>query len=94
MANRTGRAIRFNESAVRQMGRVSTGVRGMKLDDDNDEVIGMICMHPDDNKNVMVISENGFGKRSLLDGYRITNRGGKDNEHYRKDRCCCCDEEC
>ena len=77
MANRNGRAIRFNESAVRQMGRVSTGVRGMKLDGGDDEVIGMICMHPDDNKNVMVISENGFGKRSLLDGYRITNRGGK-----------------
>lgn len=78
MANRNGRAIRFNESTVRQMGRVSTGVRGMRLDDDpNDEIIGMICMHPDDNKNVMVISENGFGKRSLLDGYRITNRGGK-----------------
>lgn len=78
MANRNGRAIRFNESTVRQMGRVSTGVRGMRLDNDpNDEIIGMICMHPDDNKNVMVISENGFGKRSLLDGYRITNRGGK-----------------
>ena len=77
MANRNGRAIRFNESAVRQMGRVSTGVRGMKLDGGDKEVIGMICMHPDDNKNVMVISENGFGKRSLLDGYRITNRGGK-----------------
>lgn len=78
MANRNGRAIRFNESTVRQMGRVSTGVRGMRLDDDGtDEVVGMICMHPDDNKNVMVISENGFGKRSLLDGYRITNRGGK-----------------
>lgn len=78
MANRNGRAIRFNESTVRQMGRVSTGVRGMRLDDDpNDEIIGMICMHPNDNKNVMVISENGFGKRSLLDGYRITNRGGK-----------------
>lgn len=78
MANRNGRAIRFNESAVRQMGRVSTGVRGMRLDDDgSDEVVGMICMHPDDTKNVMVISENGFGKRSLLDGYRITNRGGK-----------------
>lgn len=78
MANRNGRAIRFNESTVRQMGRVSTGVRGMRMDDDpNDEIIGMICMHPDDNKNVMVISENGFGKRSLLDGYRITNRGGK-----------------
>ena len=78
MANRNGRAIRFNESTVRQMVRVSTGVRGMRLDDDgSDEVVGMICMHPDDNKNVMVISENGFGKRSLLDGYRITNRGGK-----------------
>lgn len=78
MANRNGRAIRFNESTVRQMGRVSTGVRGMRLDDDgSDEVVGMICMHPDDNKNVMVISENGFGKRSLLEGYRITNRGGK-----------------
>ena len=78
MADRNGRAIRFNESTVRQMGRVSTGVRGMRLDDDGtDEVVGMICMHPDDNKNVMVISENGFGKRSLLDGYRITNRGGK-----------------
>lgn len=77
MANRNGRAIRFNESTVRQMGRVSTGVRGMRLDDGTDEVVGMICMHPDDNKNVMVISENGFGKRSLLDGYRITNRGGK-----------------
>lgn len=77
MANRNGRAIRFNESTVRQMGRVSTGVRGMKLDDDNDQVIGMICMHNDDEKNVMVISENGFGKRSVLDSYRITNRGGK-----------------
>ena len=78
LANRNGRAIRFNESTVRQMGRVSTGVRGMRIDEDGaDEVVGMICMHPDDDKNVMVISENGFGKRSLLDGYRITNRGGK-----------------
>ena len=77
MANRNGRAIRFNEATVRQMGRVSTGVRGMRLDNDDDEVIGMICMEPDSDKNVMVISENGFGKRSLLDGYRITNRGGK-----------------
>lgn len=78
IANRNGRAIRFNESVLRAMGRVSTGVRAMRLDDDgHDEVVGMITMHPDDNKNVMVISENGFGKRSLLDGYRITNRGGK-----------------
>ena len=77
MANRNGRASRFNESTVRTMGRVATGVRGMKLDGGNDEVIGMICMHPDDNHNVMVVSENGYGKRSLLDDYRITNRGGK-----------------
>jgi DNA gyrase subunit A len=78
MANRNGRAIRFHESAVRMMGRVSTGVRGMRLDDDGkDEIIGMICMDANEAKNVMVISENGFGKRSLLDGYRITNRGGK-----------------
>lgn len=77
MANREGRAIRFNESTVRQMGRVSTGVRGMTLNGPDDEVVGMICMEPDDARNVMVISENGYGKRSLLDGYRITNRGGK-----------------
>lgn len=77
MANRNGRAIRFHESKVREMGRVSTGVRGMTLDDDNDCVVGMICMSQDTANNVMVISENGFGKRSLLDDYRITNRGGK-----------------
>ena len=78
LANRNGRAIRFNESTVRQMGRVTGGVRGMRLDEDGaDEVVGMICMHPDDIKNVMVISDNGFGKRSLLDAYRITNRGAK-----------------
>lgn len=77
MANRNGRAIRFHESKVREMGRVSAGVRGMRLDDDNDEVVGMICMAPDTTNNVMVISENGYGKRTLLDAYRITNRGGK-----------------
>ncbi len=77
MANRNGRAIRFHESKVREMGRMSTGVRGMTLDDDNDEVVGMICMHSDTENNVMVVSENGYGKRSLLDDYRITNRGGK-----------------
>ncbi len=77
MANRNGRAIRFNESTVRTMGRVAAGVRGMKLDGGNDEVIGMICMSPDDNHTVMVVSENGYGKRSDIDGYRITNRGGK-----------------
>ena len=77
MACRTGRAIRFNETTVRQMGRVSTGVRGMRLDVPGDEVIGMICMHSEDEKNVLVLSENGYGKRSALDSYRITNRGGK-----------------
>lgn len=77
MANRNGRAIRFHESKVREMGRMSTGVRGMTLDDDNDAVVGMICMEPGSANNVMVISENGYGKRSDLDDYRITNRGGK-----------------
>ncbi len=77
MANRNGRAIRFHESKVRQMGRVSTGVRGMMLDGGNDEVVGMICMSENTDNNVMVISEKGYGKRSLLDDYRITNRGGK-----------------
>ena len=77
MANRNGRAIRFHESKVREMGRMSTGVRGMTLDGGDDEVVGMICMSPESANNVMVISENGFGKRSVLDDYRITNRGGK-----------------
>lgn len=77
MANRNGRAIRFHESKVRQMGRVSTGVRGMTLDDENDEIVGMICMSADTANNVMVISEKGYGKRSLLEDYRVTNRGGK-----------------
>lgn len=77
LANRNGRAIRFHESKVREMGRISTGVRGMTLDDDSDEVVGMICMKPESDNNVMVVSENGYGKRSMLDDYRITNRGGK-----------------
>lgn len=77
IANRNGRAIRFHESKVREMGRVSTGVRGMTLDEGDDEVVGMICMNADSENNVMVISENGYGKRSDLDDYRITNRGGK-----------------
>ena len=77
LANRNGRAIRFNENKVRDMGRISTGVRGMTLDNDDDEVVGMICMNDNSGRNVMVISENGYGKRSLLEDYRITNRGGK-----------------
>ena len=79
MANRNGRAIHFHESKVREMGRVSTGVRGMRLDEEDptDECIGMICMAPDTTNSVMVLSENGFGKRTELDAYRVTNRGGK-----------------
>lgn len=77
MANRNGRAIRFDERRVREMGRMSTGVRGMALDDESDEVVGMICMERDSEKTVMVLSEKGYGKRSELDDYRITNRGGK-----------------
>ena len=77
IANRNGRAIRFHESKVREMGRMSTGVRGMTLDGGDDEVVGMICMNADAENNVMVLSENGYGKRSYLEDYRITNRGGK-----------------
>ncbi len=77
IADRNGRAIRFNESAIRAMGRNSTGVRGIKLDGQTDEVIGMICIKDIHSENVMVISENGYGKRSDIEDYRITNRGGK-----------------
>jgi DNA gyrase subunit A len=78
LANRNGRAIRFPESAVRVMGRTATGVRGMTLDEDGqDEVIGMICIKKPDQESVMVVSEQGFSKRSNIDDYRITNRGGK-----------------
>ena len=78
MANRNGRAIRFNETAVRPMGRVSTGVRGMKLDDDGqDEVIGMICVKDPEKETIMVVSEQGYGKRSDIEDYRKTNRGAK-----------------
>lgn len=77
LADREGRAIRFHESKVREMGRVSTGVRGMTLGSDKDEVIGMITMNGDEDETVMAVSENGYGKRSALEDYRITNRGGK-----------------
>jgi DNA gyrase subunit A len=77
LANRNGRAIRFHESKLRSMGRVSTGVRGMKLDGGDDAVIGLIAMNAETDNNVMVLSQEGFGKRSLLEYYRITNRGGK-----------------
>ncbi|MEG0010661.1 MAG: DNA gyrase subunit A [Muribaculaceae bacterium] len=77
MANKYGRAIRFHESKVREMGRNATGVKGMTLDNDTDEIIGMICMEADSIETVMVVSEQGYGKRSELGDYRITNRGGK-----------------
>ncbi|MBR3896665.1 MAG: DNA gyrase subunit A [Bacteroidaceae bacterium] len=78
MANRNGRAIRFNETAVRPMGRVSTGVRGMQLDEDGqDEVIGMICVKDPEKETIMVVSEQGYGKRSDIEDYRKTNRGAK-----------------
>lgn len=77
LANKYGNAIRFHESKVRSMGRVATGVKGMTLANDDDEIVGMICMPADTADNVMVVSEQGYGKRSLLEDYRITNRGGK-----------------
>lgn len=84
MANKNGRAIRFNESKVREMGRTATGVRGMTLDEDGqDEIVGMITINKEDNDTILVVSQQGYGKRTLLDDengepvYRITNRGGK-----------------
>ena len=78
IANRNGRAIRFHESAVREMGRTATGVRVITLDEDGtDEVIGMICIKNPQEETIMVISENGYGKRSDIEDYRKTNRGGK-----------------
>ena len=78
IANRNGRAIRFHESAVREMGRTATGVRGITLDEDGqDEVIGMICIKDPLKETIMVVSENGYGKRSDIEDYRKTNRGGK-----------------
>ena len=78
IANRNGRAIRIHESAVRVMGRTASGVKGMTLDEDNtDEVVGMICIKDKEKETVLVVSEQGYGKRSSIEDYRITNRGGK-----------------
>ncbi|MBR5204482.1 MAG: DNA gyrase subunit A [Bacteroidaceae bacterium] len=78
IANRNGRAIRFHESTVRCMGRTATGVRGITLDEDGqDEVIGMVCVKDPETESIMVVSEQGYGKRSDIEDYRITNRGGK-----------------
>ncbi|WP_276893391.1 DNA gyrase subunit A [Hallella bergensis] len=77
LANRNGRAVRFDEQAIRSMGRVSTGVRGMRIDDEGDAVVGMIVVNNAETETVMVVSEEGYGKRSDVADYRKTNRGGK-----------------
>lgn len=78
IANRNGRAIRFNENTVRAMGRTATGVRGIRLDENaDDEVTGMICVNDPEKETILVVSEKGLGKRSLVGDYRVTNRGGK-----------------
>jgi DNA gyrase subunit A len=76
MALRSGRAIRFNESTVRPMGRTATGVRGIRLSSEKDEVVGMISIESSES-TILVVSENGYGKRTDVDDYRVTNRGGK-----------------
>ena len=77
IANRNGRAIRFNEDSVRVMGRTATGVRGITLDGEDDEVVGMVCVNDSEKETIMVVSEKGFGKKSPIEDYRKTNRGGK-----------------
>lgn len=77
LANRNGRAVRFSEEAIRPMGRIATGVRGMRIDDEDDAVVGMIVVNNAETETVMVVSEEGYGKRSGVEEYRITNRGGK-----------------
>ena len=77
LANRNGRAVRFNEDQVRTMGRVATGVIGMRLDDGDDEVVGMVCVNDPQTETIMVVSENGYGKRTDIEDYRKTNRGAK-----------------
>lgn len=77
LANKNGRAIRFDENDIREMGRVSTGVRGMRLDEGDDEIIGMVCVNDPMTETIMVVSEKGYGKRSLVDDYRKTGRGAK-----------------
>ena len=77
LANRNGRAVRFDEETIRTMGRTATGVRGMRLDDGDDAVVGMIVVNDSETETVMVVSEEGYGKRSSVEDYRKTNRGGK-----------------
>ena len=77
MAKKSGKAIRFHESNARPLGRTAAGVRGVRLEDENDEVVGMICVKESSGETVMVVSEKGYGKRTALEDYRVTNRGGK-----------------
>ncbi len=77
LAKRSGKAIRFNESLVRPMGRTAAGVRGVKLEDEKDQVVGMVCVGNTEDETIMVVSEKGYGKRTAVDDYRITGRGGK-----------------
>ena len=77
LANRNGRAVRFDEDDIRSMGRVSTGVIGMRLDGGDDEVVGMVCVNDPQTETIMVVSENGYGKRSEVEDYRKTARGAK-----------------
>jgi len=77
LANRNGRAVRFDENEIRSMGRVSTGVIGMRLDGGDDEVVGMVCVNDPQTETIMVVSENGYGKRSEVEDYRKTARGAK-----------------
>ena len=77
VANRAGRAIRFNENTVRTMGRGATGVKAMAIDQAEDEIVGMVCIEDPEKQTILVVSEQGFGKRSSVEDYRITNRGGK-----------------
>ncbi|MBO5698452.1 MAG: DNA gyrase subunit A [Bacteroidaceae bacterium] len=77
VANRGGRAIRFSESTVRTMGRGATGVKAMSFDSEEDEIVGMVCVEDPEKQSILVVSEQGYGKRSTVEDYRITNRGGK-----------------
>jgi DNA gyrase subunit A len=76
LAIKSGKAIRFHEKHARAIGRTASGVRGIRLEDENDELVGMICVQ-NDSDDILVVSEHGFGKRSKIEDYRITNRGGK-----------------
>ncbi|YBU88638.1 MAG: DNA gyrase subunit A [Candidatus Walczuchella monophlebidarum] len=77
IAVKSGKAIRFSEKKVRTMGRIACGVKGISMSEEDDKVIGMVCVKPDNKEDILVVSEKGYGKRSFLENYRITNRGGK-----------------